>query len=68
MDLLNVVKRGQEIVSGLMHVGVRPEYTEMTALDKLCDEILHELGEIERYDDVKRAMINMFFFGQISSK
>jgi len=31
----------------------------------LCDEILSELGEIERYEDVKKAMMNMFFFGQV---
>jgi hypothetical protein len=24
------------------------------------------LGEIERYDDVKRALVNMFFMGQLS--
>lgn len=32
----------------------------------LCDDILQELGEIERYDDVKKAMINIFYFGQLS--
>jgi hypothetical protein len=28
--------------------------------DVLSDEILSELGEIERYDEVKRALINIF--------
>jgi len=27
---------------------------------------LSELGEIERYDEVKRALVNMFFLGQLS--
>ncbi len=68
MDLLEVAQRGQQKVRDLMHGGVAQEHIEMAALDSLCDEILQELGEIERYDDVKRAMMNMFFFGQVSSK
>lgn len=68
MDLLEIVQKGQQKVKDLMHGGVTHEHIEMAALDSLCDDILQELGEIERYDDVKRAMMNMFFFGQISGK
>ena len=68
MDLLEIVQKGQQKVKDLMHGGVTQEHIEMAALDSLCDDILQELGEIERYDDVKRAMMNMFFFGQISGK
>jgi len=67
MDLSVIAQRGQQKVRDLMHGGVAQEHIEMAALDSLCDEILQELGEIERYDEVKRAMINMFFFGQLSA-
>lgn len=66
MDLLEIVQKGQQKVKDLMHGGVAQENIEMAVLDSLCDDILQELGEIERYDDVKKAMINMFYFGQLS--
>ena len=34
--------------------------------DVISNEILSELGEIERYEDIKKALVNMFFMGQLS--
>jgi predicted transcriptional regulator len=68
MDLIQIVQKGQKLVNDLKHGGANPEYIEMEALNALCDEILQELGEIERYDEIKRVMVNMFFFGQVISK
>ena len=68
MDLMEIVQKGQKIVNELKHGGVNTEHIEMEALNTLCDEILQELGEIERYDDVKKVMMNMFFFGKLSGK
>ena len=65
MDLLETVQLGQQKVRDLMHSGIKPEHIEMIALNSLCDEILQDIGKIERYDDVKKAMLNIYFFGQI---
>jgi hypothetical protein len=56
MDLLEVVQRGQQKVRDLIHGGVAQEHIEKAALDSLCDEILQELGEIERYDEMKSCL------------
>jgi hypothetical protein len=66
MDLLEILKRGQHKVLELMHGGIKQENIEMIVLDDLCEEILQELGEIEKYDEVKKALMNMFFFGQLT--
>ena len=68
MDLMQIIQLGQKKVNDLKHGGVNQEHIEMEALNSLCDDILQELGEIEKYDDIKRVMQNMFFFGQISGK
>lgn len=68
MNLIEIVQKGQKLVNDLKHGEVNPEHIEMEALNALCDEILQELGEIEQYDNVKKVMMNMFFFGKLSSK
>ena len=68
MDLMEIVQKGRKLVNDLKHGGVNPEHIEMEALNTLSDEILQDMGEIERYDDVKKALMNMFFFGQLSGK
>lgn len=36
---------------------------ELTIINAVADELLSEMGEIERYDDVKLALVNMFVLG-----
>lgn len=44
------------------------EPTELIILDTVSDELLSEMGEIEQYDNVKRALVNMFQVGYIMGK
>ncbi len=67
-NLMEIGKRFHQIKSEMMHGGYTGEMLENHITDVLSDEILSELGEIERYDDVKRALVNMFFIGQLSKK
>lgn len=50
----------------MLHGGYTGEMLENHITDVISDEILSELGEIERYDEVKRALVNMFFMEQLS--
>lgn len=68
MNLLEISKRGQEITSSLLHGGVNPDHIEMEALNVLSSEILNNLNIKENHDEIKKLMINMFFFGQLTKK
>ena len=65
-NLMEIGKRFHQLKSELLHGGYTGEMLENNITDVISDEILSELGEIERYDDVKRALVNMFFLGQLS--
>jgi hypothetical protein len=65
-NLMEIGKRFHQLKSELLHGGYNGEMLENHITDVISDEILSELGEIERYDDVKRALVNMFFMGQLS--
>ena len=65
-NLMEIGKRYHQIKSEMLHGGYTGEMLENNITDVISDEILSELGEIERYDDVKRALVNMFFLGQLS--
>ena len=65
-NLMEIGKRFHQLKSEMIHGGYTGEMLENLITDVLSDEILSELGEIERYDDVKRALVNMFFIGQLS--
>lgn len=65
-NLMLIGLRYQKLKSDLLHGGYSADMVDNHILDLLTDEILSELGEIERYDDVKRSLVNMFFLGQLS--
>lgn len=65
-NLMEISKRLHQLKSELLHNGYTGDMLENHITDVISDEILSELGEIERYDDVKRALVNMFFMGQLS--
>jgi hypothetical protein len=65
-NLMEIGKRYHQLKSEMLHGGYTGEMLENNITDVISDEILSELGEIERYDDVKRALVNMFFLGQLS--
>lgn len=41
---------------------------EMEIINSIATELLKEMGEIEQYDNVRKALINMFFAGKILNK
>ena len=65
-NLMEIGKRFHQLRGEMIHGGYTGEMLENHITDVISDEILSELGEIERYEEIKRAMINMFFLGQIS--
>ena len=64
-NLMEIGKRFHQLKNELIR-GYMGEMLENHITDVISDEILSELGEIERYDEVKRALVNMFFLGQLS--
>jgi len=44
---------------------VTGESAEMTVVYSIADELLNEMGEIEQYDNVRNALVNMFFAGRM---
>lgn len=65
-DLTEIGLRFHNLRTELVHSGYNGEMLENHITDVISDEILSELGEIERYDEVKKALVNMFFLGQLS--
>jgi hypothetical protein len=65
-NLMEIGKRFHQLKSELIHGGYTGEMLENHITDVISNEILSELGEIERYDEVKMALVNMFFLGQLS--
>ena len=65
-NLMEIGKRFHQLKSEMLHGGYTGEMLENHIIDVISDEILSELGEIERYEEVKRVIVNMFFLGQIS--
>lgn len=63
---MEIGKRYYHLKSEMLHGGYTGEMLENHITDAISDEILSELGEIERYEEVKRALINMFYLGQLS--
>ena len=59
-DLMVIREKFNQLKSELLSDGYNPDTVENEISDIIADDILSELGEIERYEDVKRAMINMF--------
>jgi hypothetical protein len=65
-NLMAIGKRFLQLRSEMIHGGYEGEMLDNHIADVISDEILSELGEIARYDEVRRAMVNMFFIGQLS--
>ena len=65
---MEIGKRFNQLKMEMLHGGYTGELLENHIMGVIADEILAELGELERYEDVKLALVNMFFLGQIKSK
>jgi hypothetical protein len=64
-NLMEIALRYQHLKSEMLHGGYTGEMLDNHVTDVISDEILSELGEIERYEEVKRALVNMFYIGQM---
>lgn len=65
-NLMEISKKFQQVKSINLPGGIKSEDFETLILESIIDDLLSELGEIERYDDVKLALSNMFFLGKLS--
>jgi len=63
-DGIKIYQRIHTLIHELFPV-VTGEDAECQILDAISDELLKEMGEIENYDEVKKALINMFLVGRM---
>lgn len=66
-NLVEIGKRFLQLKSELQHSGYTGEFLENHLIDAISDEVLSEIGEIERYEEVKSLLMNMFFLGSLQS-
>ena len=59
--MLIIAERLQQLVKQFPQT----EFVEFEVVNQLTDELLSEMGEIEQYDNVKKALVNMFFVGHL---
>jgi len=67
-DLMEISKRYTELEGELMHGGYTGEFADNHIISELSDEILSGIGELKQCDEVKKAMVNMFFLGQLKNR
>jgi len=63
-DLIKIIQKVHDLAHQLFPV----EDVEMEILYSISTELLSEMGEIEQYDNVKKALINMFQAGYLLGK
>jgi len=64
-NLLDIGKRFIQLKNEMLSCDYTKDILEFHITDIISDEILSELGDIERFDEVKKALVNMFFIGQL---
>lgn len=65
MNLLGITCRCKELTSELLHANVNVDDIEMQVIDTITTEILNELGDKKEFQELKLALRNMFFLGQM---
>lgn len=63
-NLMTITQRVHTLIHQLAPV-VTGENAEMEIIHAIAEELLEEMGEIEQYDNVKKALVNMFICGQL---
>ena len=61
----NMMKIAERVYKLVNQQELITEDTEFNILYQIADELLYEMGEIEQYDNVKKAMVNMFIVGRM---
>ena len=63
-NLMEIAQRVHQLIHELSPVSTG-ENAEMEIMYAVADELLEEMGEIEQYDNVKKALVNMFICGRM---
>jgi len=63
-DVVKIAQKINTLILQLFPV-VTGDMAEFQMLDSISDELLKEMGEIENYDEVKKALVNMFLVGRM---
>lgn len=61
----NIMKIVERVYKLVKQQELITEDTEFNILYQIADELLSEMGEIEQYETVKKALVNMFIVGRI---
>lgn len=61
-NMMKIVERVYKLVDQQELI---TEGTEFEILYQIADELLYEMGEIEQYENVKKALVNMFIVGRM---
>jgi hypothetical protein len=64
-NLMEIGKRFHQLKSEMIHGGYTGEMLDNHITDVISDELLFELGAT-RDEGIKKALVNMFFIGQLS--
>ena len=60
-----MMKIGERVYQLVNQQELITENTEFEILYQIADELLSEMGEIEQYENVKKALVNMFIVGRM---
>jgi len=63
-NLIKIAQRVHQLIHELSPT-LTGENAEMEIMYAVADELLQEMGEIEQYDNVKKALVNMFICGRM---
>ena len=61
----NMMKIAERVYKLVKQQELVTEDTEFNILYQIADELLSEMGEIEQYENVKKALVNMFIVGRM---
>jgi hypothetical protein len=61
----NMMKIAERVYKLIKQQELITEDTEFNILYQISDELLSEMGEIEQYENVKKALVNMFIVGRM---
>lgn len=63
-DLVKIAERYLEFKNKLLNEGYTGIYSEFSAIDEVIDELITDLGYMEKPEDVKKIMRMMFLVGE----
>jgi len=61
----NMMVIAQRVYELIKQQELHTDGTEYVIINTVADELLAGMGEIEQYDNMKKAMVNMFLVGKM---